>query len=395
MDELVLAASGSTGGSSIKTETLNRMVIELVLKRVRFAQIEILKLKRPDLFEIYTLIDSMTRQRRLLDSRRPPPIDTGLSATKGGHNSTSHNTLLRKFSQIVTDLIISDHLFGGTGEVVGVPVCDFESVWKEEYNDTTDVVFSDLTQVPGIRISSGKDGIKKCTIAALATPSAAIASLFNVADSSIWNDSNLKLIELVSKFVESSSSNPGDSIVTTAGGGNISTTRPAQPEQLVNSRAIRQSSVVTANQLSELSSVIFKSIMSNGTETARECAKALKVLAEKDPKAIHQIVAKHLALLKNGGPGDKESAAKELVDGLVKRGRELSSAMIPISATSRDSLDQLKRLIGMTTTTRSNTLPVPHGGYSKQQLLQVQVQLSSFLDSPDELRNLRLSNRRK
>jgi hypothetical protein len=215
----------------------------------------------------------------------------------------------------------------------------------------------------------------KCTIAALSTPSAIIASLFNISDTCIWNDSNVKLMEMVSKFVA---------------------TDPSPPKTATNG---------LSNQLSELSAVIFKSIMSNGTDTARECAKALKVLAQKDPKAIHKIVAQHLNALKNGGPEDKETAAKTLVDSLVKRGKELADTGSSTGGDTQQSLEQLKRLIGMpsSATALPKLAPLPlktssslSNEYSKQELLKIQSKLLPLCPQPpEELRNLRLSSRRK
>jgi len=338
---------------------------------------------RRELHEIFLHIES-AGQKRLLDSRRPPPIDTGSSAAATSSSSqkttTNVSSMLQKnFSQFVTNLIISDHLFGGPSDLVGVPVSDIPRLWESEYGSRLQ---STCQNIPGIRIGTDTNGVKKCTIAALCTPSAVIASLFNIADTSVWNDGNVRLIELVQRLL-------------------VLNQQPlVQPSSQSSALpATAASTSVTANQLSELSSLIFKSIMSSGTDTARECGKALKILAEKDPKSIHQIVAQHLNNLRNCN--DKEKAAKCFIDSLVARGRETSSeiAVPPGIGHPKNSLEELKRLIGMHPT-KNPPLPAPQivipseNGYSKSDLLAVhRMVMESAI--PEPLRNLKLSSRRK
>lgn len=335
----------------------NRMITELVLKKVRQEQVAIIERKAmvdkryKFLVEIFKLVEATKGVTRPLDSRRPPPIDTG-SGTGGKSNSSF--PLMKNFIDFVTLLIISEHLFGGPSDVVGLPVAAWAATWKSEYPNTPVVDPKVLSHVPGIRISAGSDGIRKCTVAALSTPSAAIASLFNVADKSIWNGENKRLIELVTDLVSS-----------------------AVPKNQVAS-----TSSTTTNQLSELSSVIFKSIMSGGPVVARQCATALRILAAHDPKAIHEIVSNHVACLKNT---PSESAAEKLIKSLISRSNELDRLS---KVSTRTKTDELRKMMGIVVADDSRV-------YSKHDLLWIRKGLSTSSTPPSELVNLRLCDRSK
>ena len=327
----------------------NRMVTELVLRRVRLEQVSIIEKKSlvdkryKVLMEIFKLVESAKGMTRPLDSRRPPPIDTGSGVKSGGPVFP----LLKNFVEFVTLLIISDHLFGSPSEVVGLPLAAWAATWKSEYPSTPFVDSKVLSHVPGIRISAGSDRVQKCTVAALSTPSAAIASLFNVADKSVWNGDNKRLVELVTELVGSAKPNPVPSSTT------------------------------TTNQLSELSSVIFKSIMSGGPVVARQCATALRILAAHDPRAIHEIVSNHVACLKNT---PSEAAAEKLIKSLISRSNELDDTKSVSTATKTE---QLRRMMG---------IAVPRV-YSKIDLLSIR-QRTSAIGIPQELVTLRLCHRK-
>ena len=370
--------SDQVGDEEIKSPTAgrrlhrNRLVTELVLKQVRLEQVAILEKKSGSdkrvkiLLDIFKLVESTgtTKGSRPLESRRPPPIDTGIGGPgKGGVPSVF--PLMKNFCDFVTSLIISEHLFGGPSEVVGLPLTAWASTWAKEYPDELALDHKVLSHVPGIRISGGSDGVKKCTIAALSTPSAAIASLFNIADKTVWNGENVRLIELVSELVGSVLP-PSSSV------------QRLPPSTFTNP----PTTTTTNNQLSDLSSVIFKSIMSGGPAVARECATALRVLAAQDPKAIHEIVSDHVARLKHT---PSEEAADRLIKSLISRSNELGKS----STTQTNKTEELRRLMGIKTTSSSKT-----NVYSKAELLAIRKRFATE-PIPPELVNLRLEDRKK
>ena len=364
--------------SSANVQT-NRLVTELVLKKVRQEQVAILERRAisderfKKLFEVFKHVELSSatagRYSRPLDSRRPPPIDTG-SGGPGKHFGATSSSggsfpMMKKFCDLVTSMIITEHLFGNPSEVVGLPLTEWASAWIAEYPDEQPLDHKILSHVPGIRISAGKDGIKKCTIAALSTPSAAIASLFNIADKTVWNSDNTRLVELVSDLL----------------GGQVLV--PLATSKLPPATSTSSSSTTTTNQLSELSSVIFKSIMSGGPVIARQCASALRILAANDPKAIHQIVSDHVACLKNT---PSEEAADRLIKALISRSNEFEKNG-DVARQSATKTEELRRLMGITKVTSQTNV------YSKAELLAIRNRIP--LTIPPELANLRLEDRKK
>ena len=353
----------------------NRLVTELVLKQVRREQVLILEKKSigdkrfKSLLEIFKLVESSNSSKgaRPLESRRPPPIDTG-TGVAGKQGNPSSFPMMKIFCDFVTSLIISEHLFGSPSEVVGLPLTAWASTWANEYPEEPSLDHKILSHVPGIRISAGPDGVKKCTIAALSTPSAVIASLFNIADKTIWNAENVRLVELVSDLVGSSVSS-------------VQKLPPATSTNHANS-----SNPPTTNQLSDLSSVIFKSIMSGGPAIARQCATALRVLAAQDPKAIHEIVSDHVARLKNT---PSEEAADRLIKSLISRSNEFEKLRNSSESQPLNKTDELRKLMGI----KSKSSSLSSNTYTKTELLAIRKQVPQAI--PPELANLRLEDRKK
>ena len=229
---------------------------------------------------------------------------------------------MKQFVSYVTDLIISKKIFAKVG------IIDISSIPNIESVET----------IPGITIVGGS----KVTVPALSTPAATIASLFTTSDVSIWNSGNTRLVDLVKRLV-------------------------APP--------------VTSLQLSELSSVLFKSIMASGPQTAKDCASALKVLAAKDPKAIHQIVAQHISNLQK--TSTNQEAANSFITSLMNKGKA-------VEAMSNDSSDDaaIKNLL----------VQLQHSKiYSRDELLTVRERMGSLGklgDAPEEMKNLKLTRRK-
>ena len=365
--------------SASDVSVTNRQVTELILKKVRQEQIAIMRKKAvvsggkfKTLIDLFDLVESIGQSTsfknisRPLDSRRPPPIDTG-----SGNRGAVSFPALKTFVDCVTSLIITDHLFGSPSEVVGLPVAAWAATWQTEYPDEPVFDSKKLSHVPGIRICTGSDGVKKCTVAALSTPSAAIASLFNIADKTVWNNENKRLVDLVNQLVSASES---------------STVVEPPPATCT---------VPTTNQLSQLSAVIFESIMSGGPSVARKCASALRVLAAQDPKAIHEIISDHVARLKNT---TSEDAADKLIRSLISRSEDVEKNVAK-QQHNKIKTDDIRRMMGIASTSYSSSFSSSSGMssrvYSKSDLLGLRRRIAleqplAEISPPQELMNLRL-----
>lgn len=223
-----------------------------------------LKQKNSIFSEILKLVEETERTRkRLLDSRRPPPIETG--------GSTNAATQQHKHAEFRSRLL-SDEFFARF-----VKNSDVVSMWKVDFPSV---------EFPSLEIVGTYKSIKvlgdQCGLVQFACESA-IDAMFT---SLVWNQTNMA--QLVTKFM-------------------------APP----------------MTQLSELSSILFKSIMAGGQ--AAECASALKVLAAKDPSAIHEIVSQHISQLKQakqvGTTSGNTAAANAFVTELMNRGKNVKESL--------------------------------------------------------------------
>ena len=264
----------------------NQKFLEVILKQIRLKQISQIREKSSesggwrDLYEILEAVkDSKANklQQSRLESRRPPPIDTD------GGNVCSLTPLMKSFIKKASEMV----------SLPSVSLSRLATLWKADTNsvDATAEVTRLAQSTPGVRLV----GSDRCTLTALSSPGAAVASLFACNDTGIWNGSNDRLVSALKRFI-------------------------SPPE-------------TTTTQLNELSATLFKSIMSGGSRTAKECAGALKVLAAKDPKAIHEIVTTHIGSLKQcDSKTQMEDAAKAFVNNLMAKGKKVHEAEQPATA---------------------------------------------------------------
>jgi hypothetical protein len=251
---------------------------ELIFRQVRAKQVALIKEKAnqgqaiwkqlDEILEIIHESNILKQQSSRLDSRRPPPIDT----SDGGSGGPSISQLMKTFVKKVSELI---HTGSANSYSVSISRIQIDSLSVQDVQRL-------LQTTPGIRLV----GTDRCTLTALSSPGALVASVFACNDASIWASSNEELLAAVRRFVE-------------------------PPNQ----------------QLTELSATLFKSIMAGGSRTAKDCASALKVLAAKDPKSIHEIVSNHIGSLKKCDSKDKrEEAAKAFVNSLMEKGKRLAAS---------------------------------------------------------------------
>lgn len=289
---------------------LQRMLVEVMLNVVEKRQVEFLKSSKSVLGEILDLVDSERKKsrRRLLDSKRPPPIDTGGAACK-----PANAALVQQFHTEATSALQPN---------CAVAIPDLEAAWSTSEFSHIDFPRSYLRDAPGISLLADA----KCVLTGMSTTASLAHGLFSLGDPAIW--SNPHVLSLAEKFLKPASSKP-------------------TPRNM--------------KDLTELSSILFKSIMAGGATTASECASALKVLAAKDPGAIHQIVSQHISKLKKA-PAEtscQEEAANAFITNLMNRGKQAAA-------------------------------------YSREELLGVRKGMGSLLSVPPEaVRNLKLQRPRK
>lgn len=252
--------------------TVGRSVTELVLHAIRKKQSVFIRQKAAQGDAGYVRLaavldaveESLKRPTRPLESKRPPPIDTGATGSIG--------PLAKQFASYAASLLT---------EPAMVSVASLETAWTQ----TTSTLESALSGTPGIRLVGDQ-----CTLTALSSPGALVASVFALNDVSVWTDANEALLAAVR-------------------------------------RASGKTAPVTSAQLSELSATLFKSIMAGGAKSAKECASALKTLAAKDPQSIHQIVSSHISQLHEAKQrGGVEDAARSFVESLMEKGRASAPA---------------------------------------------------------------------
>jgi hypothetical protein len=312
----------------------SQKLLELILKQIRLKQISVIREKASSgsgwkelnaVLEVVkdTKAGGLQRQQSRLDSRRPPPIDT----TDGSTPTIA--PLMKAFVKKAS-------------EMVPLPSVSFTKLCGLLKSEDPTEVARLVQSTPGVRLV----GPDRCTLAALSAPGAAVGSLFACNDESIWNSANEALIEALKKFL-----NP-----------------PA-----------------TA-QLNELSATLFRSIMSGGSKSAKECAGALKVLAAKDPTAIHEIVSSHITNLKQcDSKPQMEEAARAFVNSLMEKGKKLHDEKKKAT---------LSELLGATLS--NFRWPDPKTKYTKEELLNVKMKMEQegrLTDSPPGLVIARLPNK--
>ena len=243
----------------VAPEQPGRQLTELILKIVRSDQLEFLRSKNCSiLVELLESID--LRGKRLLDSKRPPPIDTSRDRVVSSGEDTA-----KLFAQF--RLLAARQLKKSSA----VDLSKLEALWKSEIKTPFP---ESLANIPGITLLENGT---QCVLTAMTILPNSVDGLFLLSDSAVWKN-NDRLLQLMKNFVNN-----------------------------------------VPPPISQLSSLLFKSITSGGSAT--ECAAALKVLAAKNPSAIHEIVASHLAQLKNGPSA--AAAASAFVTTLIQRGKEL------------------------------------------------------------------------
>ena len=324
-----------------------RMLVELLLKCVKANVVSAIKAdpKAKILNEILTVVSERKEAPRPLDSKRPPPIDTGASRSSVGQIAP----LIKRFTTVAAELLGSKLLSDG------IDLSSIASAWTAEYGSEPQGLEALAKATPGVGLSNGK-----CWLTALATPNAVVSSVFGLNDSSVWNSSNEKLIELLNKLGGQSGARPSGASSTTT---------------------TSTSTKVSHTQLTELSGILFKTIMAGGASTAKECASALKVLAARDPSAIHEIVAKHISTLSGsaaaaGGGSSSSSAATSagasaFIEQLMNKGKELHAAQA-----RQDK----------------------HRVYSREQLLAIKAAMTSagaLATPPEGVESLKLLSRKK
>jgi translation initiation factor 2B subunit (eIF-2B alpha/beta/delta family) len=139
--------------------------------------------------------------------------------------------------------------------------------------------------------------------------------------------------------------------------------------------------------------------MAGGPGTAKECASALKVLAAKDPKSIHEIVSKHISTLSSKsetaavtGPGAAEGqAAMDFISSLMTRGKQLhddqTQERLKKAPANQEYIEKLRALL------KSEPVVVPEAAfkaitqsYSREELLDIRQRLEArgLLHNPPE-----------
>lgn len=350
---------------------LQRKLTELLLRNVRRLQIEAIRTRAragdaafAALAGVLDVVEKQKSAARLLESKRPPPIDTGSS-------SCLISSMVKQFVSVCSDILISK------SAIVAVNVADIPSLWQKEFRTEFPTDQTQIESVPGVRVLG-----TKCTLTALANPGAIVASVFSLNDPAVWTSSNSNLVEAVKRVLKP----------------------PPTPET--------KTAVVTHAQLSELSSMLFKSIMAGGPKTAKDCAGALKLLASKDPKSIHEIVSSHITNLQQNA--SSEEAANSFVSNLMEKGKQLKKREKKEGGLEK-LMAQLKQQVsgaapppGLKNQIQSENAnaksPFPESvscAYSPEELVEIRSKMESLgqlEQAPEGIKNLRIStsaNRRK
>lgn len=351
---------------------LQHALIELLLKKVKEQVIDSIKKKAQTdaqlrvLEDLLTVVSESERRNggRLLDSKRPPPIDTGSSSS-----SSNVSALIKQFTTTASEIFMNKSLMFSCG----VSLKDLASIWRTQEGSETVSVEELAQKMPGIRLQG-----ERVSLTALTTPGALVSSVFSLNDPAVWNGSNSKLVEAVERVLSVRAGAPAP---------------PAAPT------ATAPSSKVTHAQLTELSSILFKTIMAGGPGTAKECASALKVLAAKDPKSIHEIVSKHISSLSSKsrtlpvtGPGAAEGeAAMDFISSLMSRGKQLhddqTQERLKKASANQEYIEKLRAHLN------SEPLVAPEDvfkaitqSYSREELLEIRQRLEARgdLQNPPE-----------
>ena len=255
--------------------SLERAVTELVLNAIKQNQTRAIREKAKAgnaqfgrLAAVLDAVeDSLKRPARKLESKRPPPIETGATGTIA--------PLAKQFAAIAASVLV---------DAPFVAISDLVSSWTSTGAGSLEEA---LKNTAAVRVAGDK-----CTLTALTSPGALVNSVFALSDATVWTDANEALVAAVRKAV------------------------------------VAKPPAVTPAQLNELSATLFKSIMAGGAKSAKECASALKTLAAKDPKSIHQIVSSHISQLNEAKQrGGVEDAARAFVESLMEKGRTASLAV--------------------------------------------------------------------
>ena len=344
-------------------DLLQRKLTELLLKHIRKQQGDAVRARARSgdsafaaLANVLDVVESQkSASGRLLDSKRPPPIDTGSSSSAG---AASLSGMVKQFVSVSSDVLISK------AAIVGINIADIPALWQKEFKAEFPASTEEIAKVKGVRVLG-----TKCTLTALSNPGAIVACLFCLNDAAVWSSSNSKLVEAVKRVIDKQ----------------------------------QQRKVVTHEQLSELSSVLFKSIMAGGPKTAKDCAGALKLLASKDPKAIHEIVSSHIVSLQQTNPSSEE-AASAFVNTLVEKGKQLKKKKE--SSTSSTSLEKLMAQLKQKVQEPPPGLnscgsPFPEKldpVYANETLVEIREKmekLGQLTEAPDGIKNVRIPSRRK
>jgi hypothetical protein len=266
--------------------TNNRDLLELVLGEIRKTQTDAMMNRNKPLMEIFNLVNSTkSTSARLLDSRRPPPIDTGSGVKQ------PVSPLIKEFTAAVTDLILTKQMFA-----MDIDVDHIVEIWNKRGD--TRITPERLQDVPELAIVE-RPPKRFVSVTALCTPGAIVSSLFLTFDPIVWSKANTRLMKMVDRFVRSS------------------------------------------HTLTELSALLFKSIMAGGPQSAKECAEALRTLAERDPKAIHAIVSEHV----HGGAS--AASATAFVQSLMNKGKMVKESATTSQPTfSRVELLRIRKELG-------------------------------------------------
>ena len=300
--DIVAAESRATEQQELRSNI--QRLTELIFRQVRTKQVALIKEKASkgtaewkQLESVLAAVEESVLARQSsssrLDSKRPPPIDT----TDGSGPSVT--PLMKNFVKKASELIQA----GSQPVNSSVSISRIVSMWKADAsNEASTIDIQRLVQTtPGVRLV----GTERCTLTALSSPGALVACVFGCNDASVWASSNEKLMSSVRRFVDPN----------------------------------RTPATGSTAQLNQLSATLFKSIMSGGSKTAKDCASALKVLAAKDPKSIHEIVSSHIGSLKKCDTKDKmEEAAKAFVSSLMEKGKKMSSSSPALPAEGVDKL---------------------------------------------------------
>ena len=329
------------------TLDMQRMLTELLLKNIRTLQIAAVRARArsgdASFIALAAVLDVVEKQKssRLLDSKRPPPIDTG--------SSSLISSMVKQFVSVSSDILISK------AAIAALNVADVPGLWLKEFKTEFPISIDQIASVPGIKIMG-----TKCTLTALANPGAIVASVFALNDPAVWTSSNTNLVEAVKRVLK-------------------------KPE-----------TTVSHAQLSELSSVLFKSIMAGGPKSAKDCAGALKLLASKDPKAIHEIVASHIVSLQ-GTSAPSEEAANAFVSTLVEKGKQVKKREKKEGGGLEKLMAQLKQQVHAPPPGLNESFfPRELWEYSAEKLAEIRSKMDSLgqLDkAPEGLKSIRISRK--